>query len=165
MAIRIGRVRYVLAALAGLLVVACGGAASTASTPTPAATHSAAPSAAPVVGTRTATVDGKSETIFVDAKGLTLYYYTPDKGGTVTCTGKCLAAWPPVVLPSGVSKPSGPSMAGDKLGTVSGPSGTQVTFNGWPLYTYAEDTKPGDVTGQNVGGKWFVVTPDTPPAK
>lgn len=161
MATHIRRARVVLALLAGLLVVACGGAAQTASTPKPSAT----PSAALVVGTKTATVDGKSETILADAKGLTLYYYTPDKGGTVTCTDKCLAAWPALTLPSGASKPTGPSAAQAKLGTVSGPAGTQVTYNGWPLYTYVQDKDSGDVYGQNVGGKWFVVTLDVPPAK
>lgn len=161
MATRLGRALTVLAAATGLLLVACGGTASTSSTPQPSST----PTAAPSVSTKTATVSGKSETVLADAKGLTLYYYTPDKGGTVTCTGKCATAWPPLILPSGVSKPNSPSGVTGTLGTVSGPTGTQVTYNGWPLYTYVQDKDSSDVYGQGVGGKWYVAALDIPSAK
>ena len=30
-------------------------------------------------------------------------------------------------------------------------------YNGWPLYTFIKDAKPGDVTGDGVGGVWHVV--------
>jgi predicted lipoprotein with Yx(FWY)xxD motif len=36
----------------------------------------------------------------------------------------------------------------------------QVTVNGMPLYTYAKDTKAGDVVGQAVGDVWWVVSAD-----
>jgi predicted lipoprotein with Yx(FWY)xxD motif len=29
-----------------------------------------------------------------------------------------------------------------------------------PLYTYIEDKKPGDVTGDGVGGVWHIAKPD-----
>jgi hypothetical protein len=38
----------------------------------------------------------------------------------------------------------------------------QVTYNGHPLYYFAEDTKAGQTNGQGVnafGAKWFVVSP------
>jgi plastocyanin len=45
------------------------------------------------------------------------------------------------------------------LGTTARKDGsTQVTYNGWPLYYWVKDQKPGDVTGQNVNGVWFVVS-------
>jgi predicted lipoprotein with Yx(FWY)xxD motif len=48
-----------------------------------------------------------------------------------------------------------------KLGTVANPEGgTQVTYNGWPLYLWVKDKAPGDTTGEGVGGKWHVVTPN-----
>ncbi len=151
----------VLAAVAGLMIAACG-SASTSSTPSTAAKPKPSPA---LVETKTAMVDGKSETVLASPKGLTLYYYMPDRGGKVTCTGNCASLWPPLMLPSGQSKPTGPSSISARLGTVANPSGgTQVTYNGWPLYTYVKDKDAGDVYGQNVGGKWFVVTPDTPPA-
>ena len=45
------------------------------------------------------------------------------------------------------------------LGTTTRTDGTvQVTYNGWPLYYYVKDKAPGDVTGQDVGGVWYVVS-------
>jgi predicted lipoprotein with Yx(FWY)xxD motif len=107
-------------------------------------------------------VDGKSQTILVDAAGLTLYYFTPDKGGKVTCTAGCLAVWPPLLLPSGVTTPTGGTGVTGTLATIANPDGkgTQIMYNNWPLYFYAKDKSPGDTTGQNVNQKWFVVPPD-----
>ena len=33
----------------------------------------------------------------------------------------------------------------------------QATCDGWPLYTFAQDAAPGDVTGQGVGDNWYVL--------
>ena len=147
----------VLASSAALLVVACGGGSSSGSSSSAA---SPTPKAAATVKTAAKTVAGKSETILVDAKCITLYYFTPDKGGTVTCTAACLQNWPPLLLPSGTSSPTAASGLSGKLATVSNPKGTQVSYNGWPLYYYFKDKDSEDTYGQNVGGKWFVVTPD-----
>jgi predicted lipoprotein with Yx(FWY)xxD motif len=147
----------VLASLVALLIGGCGGASSSqtasSASPTPKAP-------ATTVKTATKSVAGKSETILVDGKGMTLYYFTPDKGGTVACTGACLQNWPPLLLPSGTASPTGDSGVTGKLATVSNPEGTQVSYNGWPLYYYVKDKDTEDTYGQNVGGKWFVVTPD-----
>ena len=58
----------------------------------------------------------------------------------------------------------GPATAGDGvdaalLATAPRPEdGTeQATCNGWPLYTFAQDSAPGDVTGQDSGEKWYVL--------
>ena len=46
------------------------------------------------------------------------------------------------------------------LGTTTRPDGnSQVTYNGVPLYYFANDEKPGDTNGQTVGDVWFVVDP------
>jgi hypothetical protein len=46
------------------------------------------------------------------------------------------------------------------LGSITGTDGQkQLTLNGWPLYTYAQDSKAGDTNGQGVGGIWWAVTP------
>ena len=34
-----------------------------------------------------------------------------------------------------------------------------MTYDGHPLYYFAPDERPGDATGQNSGGVWFVVSP------
>ncbi|MFJ3384618.1 MULTISPECIES: hypothetical protein [unclassified Curtobacterium] len=99
-------------------------------------------------------------TIVVDGKGMTAYFYDEDvKGsGTSTCTGGCAAAWP--AIESDAAKPAVSGVTGS-VGTITGTDGKlQVTVDGRPVYTYAEDAKPGDVTGQGVGGVWYVVNPD-----
>ena len=49
--------------------------------------------------------------------------------------------------------------AGPVLGTIDrGDGTTQVTYNGWPLYYFAPEQKPGDAAGQNVADVWFVVS-------
>jgi predicted lipoprotein with Yx(FWY)xxD motif len=149
---------------AAVLLAGCGGGSSggssgqtgAAATPTPAA----------LVKTASKSVDGKSQTILVDSKGMTLYYFMPDKGtGKVNCTGACLQNWPPLLLPPGTSKPTGDKTVTGTLGTVanSEASGTQVTYNSWPLYYYVKDKDAEDTYGQNVGGKWYVVPPDVTP--
>jgi predicted lipoprotein with Yx(FWY)xxD motif len=154
------RLNLVRAAVAALLIpAACGGSGTTTSGASPAASPSPSPS--PVVITGTATVDSKSTTILTDTKGMTLYYFTPDKGGKITCSGQCLASWPPLLLPSTSTKAVAGTGITGTLTTAANPDGkgTQVLYNNWPLYYYVKDTKAGDVTGQNVGGKWFVATP------
>jgi predicted lipoprotein with Yx(FWY)xxD motif len=95
--------------------------------------------------------------VLVDQKGLALYYDTANKPMHFACTGGCLTAWPPLVLSKGQTAAlAGTGVTG--LGTVRGPSGLQVTWQGKALYTFAEDTK-GTVTGQGIGHVWFVAQP------
>jgi predicted lipoprotein with Yx(FWY)xxD motif len=157
------RVRAAAVVVVGtVLLAACGGQAGTSTAPTTAPTQRTTPSSN-LVKTATATVQGKSETVLTNSAGMTLYYYSADKGGKVACTGKCATLWPPLFVPSGVSTPTGTGVTGT-LGAAPDPAGGQVvTYNGWPLYTWVEDRKPGDTTGQMVtdsGGTWFVATPD-----
>ena len=35
----------------------------------------------------------------------------------------------------------------------------QVTYNGWPLYTYSKDMAAGDTNGQGFKSLWYAVTP------
>ena len=37
---------------------------------------------------------------------------------------------------------------------------TQITIDGRPIYTFAQDAAPGDVTGQGVNDVWYVIAPD-----
>ncbi|HYA44928.1 MAG TPA: hypothetical protein VED59_04920 [Acidimicrobiales bacterium] len=116
---------------------------------TPAA--QASPSGHVKVSIATAPKLGK---ILVDQSGLALYYDTANKPGHWACSGGCLTAWPPLVLPKGqTAATAGKGITG--LGTVHGPSGLQVTWDGKPLYTYVEDSR-GKVLGQGTGGIWYV---------
>lgn len=94
----------------------------------------------------------------VDADGFTLYGFTPDEGGTPTCTDSCAELWPPLTVDS-EELPEG--LDSSVFSVVEHPSGDfQLAAGGWPLYLYAPDSAPGDVTGQGVGGNWFAVAPD-----
>lgn len=134
-----------------------------------AATSTSAPAAAPLGAVpeyeiKTGKVPGLG-TVLLDGRGYTLYMFAPDKqSGKSTCYGECATAWPPLLLPSGVSRaPAGPGVKSKLLGTTKRRDGTvQVTYNRWPLYLWVTDSGPRESTGQDInslGGKWYVITP------
>jgi predicted lipoprotein with Yx(FWY)xxD motif len=92
--------------------------------------------------------------ILVNSKGRTLYTLSSEKKGKFTCTSDtCLQIWPPLTIAAS-KKPAGSVT----LGTVKRPDGkTQITYKGFPLYTFAGDQKKGDVSGEGInsfGGIW-----------
>ena len=98
-------------------------------------------------------------TILVSGGGYSLYHLTTEKRGSISCTGACRKAWPPLLLASG--KPvAGSGLAPGALGTIARPDGgRQVTYDGFALYRYGGDTKPGQLNGQGLASKWFVLAP------
>ena len=142
------------------------------STEPPAATDTAAAADTPTVGvpvTGEATVSVSDTTdfgpILVDANGMSLYLFMADtqNSGTSTCGDDdgCAEEWPP--LTSDGDPVAGEGVDAALLGTITRDDGsTQVTYNGWPLYLFEEDTAAGDTNGQGIdefGGLWFLVTP------
>jgi predicted lipoprotein with Yx(FWY)xxD motif len=105
---------------------------------------------------------GDLGTIIVSSAGLTLYDFHKDKGGKSSCYGACASAWPPL-LSEGKPKAEAGAMA-NQLGTTKRKDGTvQVTYNGWPLYTYAGDQAPGEANGNDIdqfGAEWYALQPD-----
>lgn len=101
---------------------------------------------------------GDLGTILVDASGRTVYALTKD-GANVPCTGDCLAAWPPVMLPTGSDTPTGgDGVSGLTAVTVT--DGKQVASDGLPLYTFSGDPAAGVANGEGLssfGGVWHVV--------
>jgi predicted lipoprotein with Yx(FWY)xxD motif len=100
----------------------------------------------------------KGKRILATSKGHTLYSLSAEKNGRFICTkaSGCLALWHPLLVPHG-TMPTGPV----KLGTVKRPEGgMQVTFHGRPLYSFAQDTKPGQVKGEGLKdvGTWHPAT-------
>lgn len=92
--------------------------------------------------------------VLVDRGGMTLYLFSPDSQGPSTCDADCADRWPPVREMTDVGEGLDPSL----LGTTTRSDGdVQATYNGWPLYRFAGDQAPGDVTGQGVGDVWFAV--------
>lgn len=104
---------------------------------------------------------GDLGTIIVNSEGLTLYDFHKDKGGTSACYGPCAGAWPPL-LTEGEPQAEAGAMA-SQLGTTERKDGSvQVTYNGWPLYTYAGDKAPGEANGNDIdqfGAEWYALQP------
>jgi predicted lipoprotein with Yx(FWY)xxD motif len=96
--------------------------------------------------------------ILTNADGMTVYLFTPDTESDESyCYDKCAENWPPVQASDNMTLPAG---VPGTLGSFDRTDGVkQATYNGIPLYFWAKDTKPGDATGQGVGGVWFVVPP------
>lgn len=154
-------------ALAAVLSGCAGGSGTTAPTPSPAGTTTgpagtttgpaASPAPASAADLRTAATSAGR--VVVDAKGMSVYVFTKDikDSGTSACTGSCIAAWPPVLTLSGT--PAVEGITG-RVGTIATPDGKkQLTINGMPVYYYAKDRAPGDITGQGVGSVWYLVDP------
>jgi predicted lipoprotein with Yx(FWY)xxD motif len=143
--------------LAGAAMLAACGAASPAGTAPPT---TSGPSS---TGTTVTTATTSLGTVLTDSKGFTLYYFLPEKSSTIgACTGSCLTAWPPLVV---TGAPTAAAGATGTLATVSvmlnGAAATEVTYNGWPLHTFAGDTAAAQTNGQGVMGKWFAAMPGT----
>jgi predicted lipoprotein with Yx(FWY)xxD motif len=144
-------------------IASCGGPTTT-STTTTVGSHG------PAFEITTGTVSGLG-TVLVDGQGYTLYLFVPDAhSGHSVCTGICAVEWPPLTLPKGTSAPkAGPGVNPSLLGTTTRTDGSvQVTYNNWPLYTWPDDISPGQATGQglnNVGGLWYVVSPQGDPIR
>jgi predicted lipoprotein with Yx(FWY)xxD motif len=90
-----------------------------------------------------------------------LYILTSEKGAKFKCMGSCLTSWPPLEVPTSTkSIHLGPGVKG-KIGFVArGASKKQVTFNSYPLYTFAGDSDPRQSNGQGIrefGGTWTLV--------
>ena len=140
--------------MAGLVVGAVFVAsACSAAVATPAA--STAPAGAAGL-TLASTNDPTLGAYLTGLNGMTLYLYTKDTPDVTVCYATCATNWPPLTVAAGATI-TGPSGATAAFATISRTDGTsQVTYNHWPLYYYAGDSKAGDTTGQGKNGTWFV---------
>ena len=140
--------------LAVLAAVAagCGGGGAT-----------AASSAPPKTASGQAATVGISNTgigqILVDSQGRTLYLFKADQGTKSACTGACAGAWPPLLVKGKPTLSKG--INASLVRTATRPEGTtQLTYNGHPLYRFAQDQKVGETNGQGVsafGAAWFAL--------
>jgi predicted lipoprotein with Yx(FWY)xxD motif len=134
-----------------------------AATPTGAAETATA--GIPVTGEATLNVSESTEygTILVDGDGYSLYIFMADtqNGDSSACGDDdgCTAEWPPVI--SQGSPIAGEGVDSSMLGTITRDDGSiQVTYNGWPLYRFHDDTAAGDTNGEGLeefGGLWYLV--------
>ncbi|HVS07007.1 MAG TPA: hypothetical protein VHK65_12725 [Candidatus Dormibacteraeota bacterium] len=140
----------IIPAVAALWLAACGSTAPSSNAPSPGG--------AALIHTASIKVGDKTQTVLKNAKGLTLYFFTPDTATKVACTAGCTSNWPPLLATSGTPS-SNPALPGE-LTVLNGANGNQVLYNGHPLYTYIKDGDAADAYGQGIGGKWFAATSD-----
>ena len=159
---------FALSLALALLSAACGSSTSPSSgsgggrycgssNATPTSTKSLA--SAMSMKTTTLTVGGKSLTVLTNAQGMTLYYRTSDTLTSV-CSGGCASAWPPVLS---TIMPGASSTLPGTFSLMNDANGSQVAYNGHPLYTYSGDAA-GQVNGQGFGNVWFVASTNLPTA-
>jgi len=103
--------------------------------------------------------DSQLGSILVDGNGMTLYLFTKDEPNKSNCDTDCLAKWPPLLTQG--NPEAGDGVDASLLGSADlGDGNMIVTYNQMPLYYWIKDKKPGDTTGEDVGGVWYVVSPD-----
>ena len=94
-----------------------------------------------------------SGNILADAKGMTLYTTSQDRANESTCYGGCAINWPPTIASQGAVAEGDFSLVKRNDGAM------QWAFKDKPLYTWVNDRKPGDMTGDGIGGVWRVAKP------
>ena len=89
--------------------------------------------------------------VMTTPRGMTVYTFDRDRNGRSNCYADCARRWPPVTA-DGYTQEYG------RMSLVSRRDGQQQwAYDGKPLYTYSEDSRYGDVNGDNVESVWHVV--------
>jgi predicted lipoprotein with Yx(FWY)xxD motif len=99
--------------------------------------------------------------IMTDKDGKTLYLFGKDttQPPVSTCNDACAQQWPPLLVEGKQITFTGIDQT--LIGTVIRKDGSkQITINRWPVYLFAKDKAPGDVSGQAMGETWYAITPD-----
>jgi predicted lipoprotein with Yx(FWY)xxD motif len=97
--------------------------------------------------------------ILVNGSGFTLYMFTKDRRNKDRCAKDCQMVWPPLTVKGRPT--AGPGVRRSLLGTIRISGGRkQVTYDGHPLYTYSQASRPGDtsyVGANQFGGFWYAL--------
>jgi predicted lipoprotein with Yx(FWY)xxD motif len=152
---------------AALLAACSSSAASTSSTSSaPAASASAGAASASATGGSAkglviTTKSGSAGAFLTTGSGRAVYLWEKDGKDSSACLGGCASYWPPVTTTGALTASGGVSMAG--LSTFTRSDGTkQVAYDGHALYYFANDSGPGQITGQGsdgFGALWWLVDP------
>jgi predicted lipoprotein with Yx(FWY)xxD motif len=98
--------------------------------------------------------DSAKGKVLTDAKGMTLYTFDKDMSGKSACNGPCAGNWPPLTAAAD-AKP-----AADYTIVARDDGSKQWAYKGKPLYTWKNDHKPGDITGDGfLKGAWHIAKP------
>ena len=93
--------------------------------------------------------------VLTGPNGMTLYTFDKDAAGSgkSVCNGPCATNWPPLMAAE-ADKASG------DYSVISRDDGKkQWAMKGKPLYYWAKDAKPGDMTGDGFNKVWQVAKP------
>ena len=103
--------------------------------------------------TPTQTAQAEGGPILTDMAGMALYTFDNDAPGVSNCMDACLANWPALAA-------TADDVAEGDYEVIERADGTrQWTYKGQPLYTFAKDEAPGDVTGDGVNEVWHLARP------
>ncbi len=103
---------------------------------------------------------GRFGEVLTNSAGRSLYVLSTESKGKLHCTSKsCVNFWPPLLVAKGAHITHGTGVKG-KIGWVVRGRKWQVTYNGWPVYTFSGDSGAGQASGEKVvafGGTWYLV--------
>jgi predicted lipoprotein with Yx(FWY)xxD motif len=99
--------------------------------------------------------------ILTNGDGFTLYFFSRDtKDDSSSCTtSPCTDNWPAYYSENVVFESSELDEADFTVMTRSD-GAKQTAYKGWPLYTYAGDSLPGQANGEKFMNVWYVAKPD-----
>ena len=159
-----------------LLLAACGTSSNTATSGATSATTGHPNAASSRAAEASVTVKAANlpglDAVLVNGDGRTFYVLASEQGGRITCivSDGCTKYWSPAVLPPGMARGiAGAGVKASLFGAERSPtSDLRLTYDGWPLYTYVGDRRPGQATGQGVKdafGVWWVLSASGTPIK
>lgn len=134
--------------------------------------NSKAPNATP--GTTPATTPAKLVSLrpdatlgnyLVDSGGHTLYSFAKDADGKNNCSGGCATSWPAYEDSGLTADQLGTGLDLSDFGSTASSTGrAQLTYKGWPLYSFSPPSggpeQVGQILGDGLAGIWFVAKPD-----
>jgi predicted lipoprotein with Yx(FWY)xxD motif len=92
--------------------------------------------------------------VLTNEAGMTLYTFAKDKDGKSACNGPCAMNWPPLTAAADAKAEHGYTIITRTDGSK------QWAYKGKPLYTWKNDKKPGDITGNGfLNGAWHIAQP------
>jgi len=100
------------------------------------------------------TGDSAKGKVLTDQKGMTLYTFDKDAGGKSACNGPCAGNWPPLMASASDKTEGSYTIIKRDDGSM------QWAYKGKPLYTWKNDKKAGDITGDGfLNGAWRIAQP------
>ena len=91
--------------------------------------------------------------VLTNSEGMSLYTFDPDTATSSACNGGCAKSWPPL-------EANGDDRGHGDFTVIARDDGSkQWAYKGRPLYLWVNDSKPGDITGDGVGGNWHLARP------